>query len=291
MSEYHEKNRRQDQGRIGGDLSERMSNMWNMDISTDTAPERAESRNSVKGAQTLMRALDILDEVLTGPIKSGDIARKLGMSKTTAHRLAHALKSRDYLSVTPDGFALGPKLLQLGAMAESQTDLVRLARPMLESLSADTGFCSFAGQREGDWSRHLDRVNGNQRLRVATIPGDVRPIGETGLGKALLLDEGEETWRRLYVASRNGRVSEAEIRRWIERMRNAKLRQLVDHDSELGDGVHSIAAPVRNAKGRIVMAISIAGAAQYYGEDSADRLAKRVSKAARAISSLAGYPD
>ncbi|MBC2667179.1 IclR family transcriptional regulator [Novosphingobium flavum] len=236
-----------------------------------------------------MRALDILDEVIAGPIKTVEIARKLGMSKTTAHRLAHALKSRDYLSITPDGFALGPKLLQLGAMAESQTDLVRLARPLLEVLSSETGFCSFAGQREGDWSRHLDRVNGRQRLRVATIPGDVRPIAETGLGKALLLDEGEETWRRLYVASRNGRVTESEVQRWIAHMREFKVRQVVDHDSELGDGVHSIAAPVRNAKGRIVMAISIAGATQYYQGEDAGQLAGKVARSAREISALAGY--
>ncbi|WP_310534110.1 IclR family transcriptional regulator [Novosphingobium sp.] len=248
-----------------------------------------DARVGVKGAQTLMRALDILDEVIAGPIKAVDIARKLGMSKTTAHRLAHALKSREYLSITPDGFALGPKLLQLGAHAESQTDFVRLARPVLESLSSETGFCSFAGQREGDWSRHLDRVNGRQRLRVATIPGDVRPIAETGLGKALLLDEGEETLRRLYAASRNGRVTEAEMQRWIEKMRDAKARQLVDHDSELGDGVHSIAAPVRNAKGKIVMAISIAGAAQYYAETDVAKLCAEVSKSARSISALTGY--
>ncbi|MFM6831520.1 MAG: IclR family transcriptional regulator [Novosphingobium sp.] len=267
-----------------------MSDMHTMDTSTD--PHETldpEARTGVKGAQTLMRALDILDEVIAGPIKAVDIARKLGMSKTTAHRLAHALKSREYLSITPDGFALGPKLLQLGAHAESQTDLVRLARPVLENLSAETGFCSFAGQREGDWSRHLDRVNGRQRLRVATIPGDVRPIAETGLGKALLLDEGEETWRRLYAASRNGSVTEAEVQRWIAKMRDSKLRQLVDHDSELGDGVHSIAAPVRNAKGKIVMAISIAGAAQYYVEADVALLAAAVSKSARSISLLTGY--
>lgn len=250
-----------------------------------------DSRNSVKGAQTLMRALDILDEVIAGPIRAVEIARKLGMSKTTAHRLAHALKSRDYLSITPDGFALGPKLLQLGALAEVQTDFVRLARPVLEALSASTGFCSFAGQREGDWSRHLDRVTGRQRLRVATIPGDVRPVAETGLGKALLLDEGEETWRRLYLASRGGVADEGEIGRWIGRMRQSRATQLVDHDSELGDGVHSIAAPVRNAKGQIVMAISVAGAAQYFAEADPSAVAAAVSRSAREISALAGYAD
>jgi hypothetical protein len=35
----------------------------------------------VKGAQTLMRALDILDEVIDGPIRAVDLARKLGMNR------------------------------------------------------------------------------------------------------------------------------------------------------------------------------------------------------------------
>ena len=46
----------------------------------------------VKGTQTLMRALDIMDEVIDGPIRAADLARKLGMSKTTAHRLVQALR-------------------------------------------------------------------------------------------------------------------------------------------------------------------------------------------------------
>ena len=161
----------------------------------------------VKGTQTLMRALDIMDEVIDGPIRAADLARKLGMSKTTAHRLVQALKSRDYLAVTRNGFALGPKLLQLGVLATEQIDYVRVARPFMELLSEKTGFCVFVGKREGDWSRHLDRVTGNQRLRVATAPGDRRPVAETGLGKALLLDEDEATWERLYVEAKGGEAS------------------------------------------------------------------------------------
>ena len=91
--------------------------------------EKAEQ--TVKGTQTLMRALDIMDEVIDGPIRAADLARKLGMSKTTAHRLVQALKSRNYLAVTRDGFALGPKLLQLGVLATEQIDFVRIARPFM----------------------------------------------------------------------------------------------------------------------------------------------------------------
>jgi DNA-binding IclR family transcriptional regulator len=242
-----------------------------------------------KGAQTLMRALDILDEVINGPVRAVDLARKLDTSKTTTHRLAHALKSRDYLTFTRDGFSLGPKLLQLGAMAEEQTDFVRLARPALERLSAETEFCAFVGKREQDWSRHLDRVMGIQRLRVSTAPGDRRPVAETGLGKALLLDESEENWAKLYRQSRTDLVSDVEVAQWVAQMCRFKDDQLVTHTSELGDSVRSVAAPVRNARGQICIAISIASAGYYLTDDKLAELAPKVRRCAEEVSMLAGY--
>lgn len=262
--------------------------MKDRDTLSETGGETA-SDNTVKGAQTLMRALDILDEVIDGPIRAADLARKLGMNRTTAHRLAHALRTRDYLSVTPDGFALGPKLLQLGVLASEQTDYVRIARPKMETLSATTGFCVFIGNREGNWSRHLDRVTGRQRLRVATAPGDRRPIAETGLGKALLLDESEATWKKLWKQAYPERATEEEVAAFIERMRGYKSEGLVRHDSEAGDGVRSIAAPVRHARGGICVAISIASAASYLTDDIIDDLAARVKQCADEVSAAIGW--
>lgn len=245
--------------------------------------------SGVKGTQTLMRALDIMDEVIDGPIRAADLARKLGMSKTTAHRLVQALRSRDYLSVTRNGFALGPKLLQLGVLATEQIDYVRVARPFMELLSERTGFCVFVGKREGDWSRHLDRVNGTQRLRVSTAPGDRRPIAETGLGKALLLDEDEAAWERFYIQAKGGKAPRKQVDAFVREMREHKARGRVQHDSELGDGVRSIAAPVRDAKGQICVAISIASAAHYLTDDILDDLAGKVVDTADEISGAVGY--
>jgi DNA-binding IclR family transcriptional regulator len=253
------------------------------------ADEETTPTDTVKGAQTLMRALDILDEVIDGPIRAADLARKLGMNRTTAHRLAHALRTRDYLSVTPDGFALGPKLLQLGVLASEQTDYVRIARPRMEALSQQTGFCVFIGNREGNWSRHLDRVTGRQRLRVATAPGDRRPVAETGLGKALLLDEPESSWKKLWKLAHPDTPTDEHLSAFVEAMRGYKARGLVQHDSELGDGVRSIAAPVRNARGAICVAISIASAAHYLTDDIVDDLAQRVKQCAVEVSASIGW--
>lgn len=262
-----------------------------MQDSDDRVDPAQESGNEpgVKGTQTLMRALDIMDEVIDGPIRAADLARKLGMSKTTAHRLVQALKSRSYLTITRDGFALGPKLLQLGVLATEQIDFVRIARPFMELLSERTGFCVFVGKREGDFSRHLDRVTGTQRLRVATAPGDRRPIAETGLGKALLLDEDEATWERLYLLAKDGQASREQIDAFLTEMRAHKARGEVLHDSELGDGVRSIATPVRDAKGQICVAISIASAAHYLTDELRPTLAEQVMRVTQQISAAVGY--
>lgn len=242
----------------------------------------------VKGAQTLMRALDILDEVIAGPVRSSDLARKLDMSKTTAHRLSQALRSRGYLSTTPEGLALGPKLLQLGALASEQIDFVRVARPYMEALSDQTGFCVFLGKREGDWSRHLERITGRQRLRVATAPGDRRPIIETGLGKALLLDDDRTSLERLYRSVEAPQTSQPTLQGWVEEMQDHARRGTVLHESALGDGVRSIAAPVRDAKGRICVAVSIAGAALYLTDMVMSDLASQVRDCAASISGAIG---
>lgn len=241
-----------------------------------------------RGTQTLMRGLDILDQVINGPVKLADLAKGLDLSKSTTHRLAQALRARDYLSATADGYSLGPKLLQLGNMAHEQTDYVKIARPFMEDLSAQTSYCVFIGKREGDWSRHLERVTGRQKLRVATAPGDTRYIADTGLGKALLLDENMETLSRLRTVAKPDQSPAAQAE-WLSAMAKQIERGVVLHDSEAGDGVRSVAAPVRDAKGRIVIALSIAGAAHYLTDEVMEDLIEPVRATADAISAELGY--
>lgn len=250
--------------------------------------DEKESAAQLKGVQTLMRGLDILDQVIDGPVKVTDLARNLDLTKSTTHRLVQALRARDYLSITADGYSLGPKLLQLGTMAHEQVDYVRLARPHMEALSEQTGYCVFIGKREGDWSRHLERVTGRQRLRVATAPGDRRQIVETGLGKALLLDEDPASLTRLFYAAKPGATRE-QLNAWLESMEVHARRGIVLHDSEAGDGVRSVAAPIRDAKGKIAIALSIAGASVYLTDEVIKNLVVPVSNAAAEVSAVLGH--
>ena len=95
--------------------------------------EKAEPARA-SGSQTLQRGLDLLDQVIDGPVRLADLSERMGLTRSTTHRLANALVDRGFLTFLPrEGYQLGPKLLQLGFLAQSQTDVVQIARPHLEA--------------------------------------------------------------------------------------------------------------------------------------------------------------
>ena len=99
------------------------------------ADENATTK-SPSGSQTLFRGLDLLDVVAeSGTIALPALAKQLGLTRSTTHRLATALVERRLLSQAPrEGYSLGSKLLELGYLASQQMDLPRIARPHLEKL-------------------------------------------------------------------------------------------------------------------------------------------------------------
>src|ERR1700761_7502385 len=99
-------------------------------------PEVGEGRAGPQGSQTLLRGLDMLDQVIDGPVGLAELSARMGLTRSTTHRLANALMDRGFVTFLPRaGYQLGPKLLHLGFLAQSQVDMVRTARPHIEALA------------------------------------------------------------------------------------------------------------------------------------------------------------
>jgi DNA-binding IclR family transcriptional regulator len=153
------------------------------------------------GSQTLLRGLDVLDAVVDGPIPLAELALKLGLTRSTTHRLANALIDRHYLSFTPRlGYQFGPKLLELGFLAQRQADVVQIARPHLERLAAQTEDTVHLGILDAERALYLDKISGRRRVAISSRVGDRQPLTSTGLGKALLLDDNPARWQALFAA-------------------------------------------------------------------------------------------
>lgn len=246
---------------------------------------------NLTGSQTLSRGLDILEAVASGATTLAALIDALNLNRSTAHRLATTLVERRYLSFMPrNGYALGPKLLEVGFQAGARMSLPRIARPHVEDLADQTGDTVHLGILDGTRALYLDKIDGQRRVGVSSRIGERHPLRSTGLGKALLLDEPEDRLRQFYHAEHDSpqgyRLSLTE---WLARMRDySRLGYAFDME-ENEDHIRCVAAPVRDAAGTIKAAISISSAAQYMDNNRMRQLAGQVRQTAHRISADLGW--
>ena len=212
----------------------------------------------------------------------------LGLTRSTAHRLASALVERRYLRASArSGYQLGPKLLLLGHEAQEQLDLVQSARPHLDALAAATEDTVHLGVLDGDQALYLDKVPGRRRITISSRVGERQPLSSTGLGKALMLDHPPGYWSAR-LQSERGDQAEPEF---TGRMQSyAEAGHAFDLE-ENEDRIRCVAAPVRDATGRIVAAISVSSAAQYMDDERMAQLSADVRAAADRIGAELGAQD
>jgi DNA-binding IclR family transcriptional regulator len=248
--------------------------------------DTADAPRERAGSQTLLRGLDILDQLSGEPMRIAEVSDRLELTFPTTQRLAYALIDRGFLKKLPRGqLALGPKLVQLGFLAREQIDMLDIARSGAEDLCEAIGLCVFVGARDGDMALHLHRAMGRQRIEVSTKPGTRRALADTGLGKALMFDDTPAAWARLFVLARPEQDDGAAA---IAEMRAHVAAGVVLHHSTSDDTIRSVAAPIRDASGGIVAALSVASPVQYLDEQRMREIAPQVLRSVREIGAALG---
>jgi DNA-binding IclR family transcriptional regulator len=242
------------------------------------------------GSQTLFRGLDVIELVAEGPITLGDLADRLGLTRSTTHRLASALADRRYLTFVPrSGYSLGPKLLELGFRVRDELDLPRVAGPQLERLALLTEDTVHLGVLDRGQVLYLDKIAGKRRINISSRVGELQPVSSTGLGKALILDHDEESWENFFRSENGGQRTPNALQEWLTRMRNYAQSGYAFDLEENEDQVRCVAAPVRDVAGNITAAISVSSAAQYMNDQRMQALTKDVVETARRISEELGW--
>ncbi|WBO21947.1 IclR family transcriptional regulator [Sphingomonas abietis] len=241
------------------------------------------------GSQTLFRGLDVLEAVADGVGGLQELADHLELTRSTTYRLAAALVERRYLASTPrGGFRLGSKLLELGSAAHRDIDLVQLARPLIEDLSATTMDTVHLGIMEGDRALYLDKIAGRRRITISSRVGEQQPLSRTGLGKALLLDDSPERWREIYRSEAHDADDET-VSAFVSRMTGYASAGHAFDLEENDDRVRCVAAPIRDSSDKIVAAISVSSAVQYMDPERMTEISADVRATAAAISELFGW--
>jgi DNA-binding IclR family transcriptional regulator len=241
------------------------------------------------GTQAMSRGLAVVEAVAAGAETLAAIGEAIGCTRSTTQRLTAALVRAGYLRVAGGLHRLGPALIRLGAAARTQMPLASLARPELERLAAETGDTVHLGIEAGDQVLYLDKIGARRGLEMRSRIGSLLPLALTGVGRALLLDAAPARWQALHAGAvpAHGRRSG-----WTEyeaSMQAARGRGTVFDLEDNETGIRCVAAPVRDADGAIVAAISVAGAVQFMPEVRMRALSGRVLEAAGAIAAQLGH--
>lgn len=237
------------------------------------------------GTQTLLRGLAVIQAVAAGARDLKEIARRTGTTRSTTHRLASCLVDERYLRVVPQiGYQLGPKLIELGFQAREELSLAAVAAPFLEHLSAFSGDTIHLAVRDGDEVLYLHKLAGRNGPEMRSRVGHRMPLLRTGIGKALLLDNSVAEWQRLYGVCQPEQSWEALHARMLEYVAGHYAFDLEDNEPS----IRCVAAPIRDASGQIVAALSIASTVPYMSLEKMQGLVPVAQQAAAEVSEQLG---
>ena len=213
-------------------------------------------------------------------------AQRLGVARSTAHRLLTTLVYRDFAVQADDrSYSAGP-VLALGIHTQSRADSVRaLATPHLAALVDRTGESANLTVLAGDRVRFVGSVESEQPLRVGNREGTVFPAHLTSGGKAMLAELDDETVRELHSPERWGERTEqrpdpAQLVRELETVRRSGVAMNVGATE---DGVTAIGVAVHLGPGPAQAAVSVSLPTLRFSERILPSLVGAVQAAARDI--------
>lgn len=134
------------------------------------------------------RTLDVLEAVAAGPASLSDLARRLGIPKSSLHGLVRTLIDRGWVAPA-DGsgqLRLGLRALQVGTRFVDEDELVTHVAPSLDRLAGVTGETVQQARLDGDQIVYLAKRDTSHQVRIISSIGTRLPAHATALGKALL---------------------------------------------------------------------------------------------------------
>lgn len=222
-------------------------------------------RSTTYYIEVLGKALDVLDAFAQGPesrLTLQDLSQRTKLAKNTVFRILYTLGEHGYVNKENQAYELGTKLLDLGGAKMRHTDLVTTAEPYLDRLRDSFGETVNLGVREGGSIRYVAVRESHERFRLAERVGGRDHLHCTALGKAHLAFLPSEEVRHLLREGGMPRLtgktitSVTALQKDLEAIRQRGY-SIDDEESMLG--AFCVGAPILNAAGRPVAAISISG--------------------------------
>ncbi|GAB4222528.1 MAG: IclR family transcriptional regulator [Spirochaetales bacterium] len=244
--------------------------------------------------QSIERIFDILE--LLSRERSGisltEIGKRLDLHKSTVFRLMSVLRRRGYIEKGEDNlYRIGVRFIELSSSYLNNIELKTEAEPVLRALSNATGQTVYLAVLQDNEAVYLDKVEQHNSLRKYSIIGQRRPLYCTSLGKAMIMHRSDEEIEELFegvVFERFTPNTIQDLPTLLEELRVSRERGWTFDNEEHELGVQCLGAPIRDYRGVVIGAISVAMICRQQKMNT-EEIAPLVVQAAREISLRLGW--
>ena len=245
--------------------------------------------SSVTSALLVMKAFSAEE----AEIGISSLAKRLGLAKSTVHRLAVTLAAEGFLEQNPETgrYRLGLSLFTLGALARRRMDVSNVSRPLLGVLRDKYQEAATLAILSRTSIMYLHNLESGQAIGIRAYIGDLKPAHCTAEGRVMLAFAAPavvaEVIKEGLVARTPKTLTDPDaLLRLLDETRTAGYA-IDDEESEAG--MRCIAAPVRDISGKVIAAVGLAGPTQRLTKKDLRALAPDVVATGEAVSVRLGF--
>jgi IclR family transcriptional regulator, acetate operon repressor len=257
-----------------------------------------EERYRVQSVERAFQLLETLAVAGADGLTLTDLAKAIGVSKSTAYSILQTMLGGGFVADTGSGmtrrYRLGMALARLGDVVVSQIALRDVALPVLRELAQETLLASRVAVLDEPYAVAIARVDApDSSLRIAVNLGKREHLHCSAVGKAMLAALDREAARSMLAAAgmpgMTPRTIVDEETLLVELDTVAQRGYAVDDEEDV-EGVFCVGAAVRDHKGGCAGAISVTGIKRDLASWQVALLGAKVHEHAQRISGLLGAP-
>jgi DNA-binding IclR family transcriptional regulator len=246
--------------------------------------------------QTIDRSVEILDCFTLDKPALGvrEVARRTGLSSSTAGRLMAHLKEKGILNQDSETqlYMMGAKVLAWAGIYTVTSDVRAVALPVMVRLQEQTRETISLYVLEGNERVCVERFESPETVRIVARVGRRIPLYAGSAGKVFLAFMPESRRESILQSLEMTPMTERTITNLDELRRN--LQQIREQGYATSNGEWIIdaagtAAPIFDAHGLVVAAISISGPIQRFSKQKMKEMAQLLLRETRNISQELGY--
>ena len=248
--------------------------------------------------RSLERALQILnafDSEQQQGLTLAQLASALGLPRATVIRLCSTLVKYNFLRQDPESkrYALGTRLFELGSIVFNSFSLRRVASNHIGDLQARLGQTVFLGVLDDDDLLYLDkREDPRNPISFTSELGRRRPPTWGMVGPAIMAFLPDSEIERVLEkrpfqpTAKKSFTGEEEYVAWLRQIREEGVA--IDEERAM-DGISGVAAPIRDAAGKVIASIGVAFISSSVDSKGLKRIVKDAVATAGDISRDLGY--